>query len=106
MNLQFELDQQIGMAVLIQELAVLLQHRIRGKSNRSLNWFGRKQVVSPTLSDIIGLLNWLTIASVLYCRQKRMDWNLSYQDLILGHTLGLQTDDTRIGPALLTCLGN
>ena len=38
--------------------------------NGSRNWFGRKQVVSPTLSGIIGLLNWLAIASVLYCRQK------------------------------------
>ena len=72
-------------------LGVLLQHRIRGKSNGSRNWFGRKQVMSLTLSGIIGLLNWLAIASVLYCRQIAwMDWNLSYQDLvrpILGHAL-------------------
>ena len=32
---------------------------------------------------------------------KRMDWNLSYQDLILGHALRPWTDGTRIGLSLL-----
>ena len=30
-----------------------------------------------------------------------MDWNLSYQDLILGHALRPWTDGTRIGLSLL-----
>ena len=30
-----------------------------------------------------------------------MDWNLSHQDLILGHALRLWTDDIRIGLSLL-----
>ena len=94
-NLQFELDQQIAMAVYTGTSCLqccnIELHRVRGKSNASRNWFGRKHVVSPTLSGIIGLLNWLAIASVLYCRQKGwiVDWNLSYQDLILGHALEL-----------------
>ena len=51
--------------------------------------------------------NWLTQAAVLYCRQKRMDWNLSCQDLmiILGHALRPWTDDTNDRPSLLdTCM--
>ena len=67
-------------------LAVLLQHRIRGKSNGSRNWFGRKQVVSPTYNRPIKLAR-NSLSFIL--QTKRMDWNLSYQDLILGYALGL-----------------
>ena len=64
--------------------------RIRGKSNGLRNWFGRKQVVSQTLSGMIGLLNWLAIASVLLhfiiLQTKRMDCRL--ESVISGPHIG------------------
>ena len=83
-NLQFELDQQIGMAEwqFIQEhraCSAITAQNIRRKSNGSRNWFGRKQVVSPTYNRPIKLAR-NSLSFIL--QTKRMDWNLSYQDLI------------------------